>query len=86
MEQDDDFKLPLQLFAICVDDSLPTVFTPDNWIKRGKMYKVAYLGTALNISEEAVGITDSKNQPIFPSDQYKTFKAERFTFITICLN
>jgi len=74
-----------QLYAECIDDTLPK-FTPENWIKKDRWYKVKQWTDALNTDGVAITITDSKNNEIHPSNSMSAFKSERFIIHTICLN
>ena len=75
----------MQLFAECIDDSLPS-FTPDNWIKKGKWYKVKHYADALNTDGLAITICNNKDEVIEPSSTMSSFKFERFTIHVLCLN
>lgn len=75
----------VNVFAFCIDDSLPK-FKPTNWIKRNKLYKLKYITDSLNTSEKAVTITDGSGQEINPTDDIRAFKSERFHFFQIILN
>jgi len=74
-----------QVFAQCVDDSLPS-FTPDEWIERGKIYKVKYFVESLNVDDMAVTITDDIGEEIHPSPSMFSFKSNRFNIFHVCLN
>lgn len=74
-----------QLFAECVDDSLPK-FKPDNWIVQGRWYKVKYLADALNTDGIALTITNNKDEIIEPSSTMSSFKFNRFIIHEVCLN
>ena len=76
----------IQLFAECIDDSLPKKFTPDNWIKNKRWYKVKYFAEALNTDGSAITITNNKDEEIRPSPSMASFKAERFIIHEVCLN
>jgi predicted transglutaminase-like protease len=75
----------VNVYAFCIDDSLPK-FKPDNWIKKNKLYKLKYITDSLNTSEMAVTIMDSSGNEINPTDSIKAFKSERFQFFQIILN
>ena len=75
----------IQLFAECIDASLPK-FTPDNWVEENKWYKVKYIAEALNTDGIAVTITNSKDEVIEPSSTMSSFKSERFILHEVCLN
>ena len=74
-----------QLYAECIDDSLPK-FIPDNWIKKDRWYKVKYFAEALNTDGKAITITDRFNEEIHPSNTHFAFTDNRFIIHTICLN
>ena len=81
-------KVPLpytQMFAVCIDDSLPK-FKPDNWIKKGKWYNIKYFAESLNTDGVAVTITDKRGNVIEPSTSMSAFKLERFVIKTLFLN
>jgi len=74
-----------QLYAECIDDSLPK-FTPNQWVKQNRWYKVKYFAESLNTDTMAITITDRMNNEIIPSDSISAFKIERFILHEICLN
>jgi len=74
-----------QLYAICVDDSLPK-FKPDNWVKKNRWYKVKWFAESLNVDDIAVTITDKDDNIIEPSSSMSAFKVSRFIIHEICLN
>lgn len=81
-------KIPIpiyQLYAECIDDSLPK-FQPDNWVKKGRWYKVKWFTDALNTDDIAVTITDKNDNIIEPSSSMSAFKVSRFIIHDICLN
>lgn len=75
----------VNVFAFCIDDSLPK-FKPEQWVKKNRLYKLKYVTDSLNTEEMAVTITDKNNNEINPSDSVKAFKSERFIFFQIILN
>ena len=75
----------IELYAICIDDSLPK-FTPDQWIKHGRLYKVKHFTDSLNTSGTAITIVDKNNNVIKPNESMFSFKEERFQIIPISLN
>lgn len=76
----------IELYAICIDDTPPEKFTPENWIEKDKLYKVQYISDALNVSTTAVTIVDSKGKLVLPNETYSAFKIERFILFDIVLN
>lgn len=75
----------MQVFAICIDDSLPK-FTPDAWIEKDRWYKVKHFAHSLNTDGLAVTITNNKGEEINPSNSMSSFIEKRFIFEEICLN
>jgi hypothetical protein len=75
----------VEIFAFCIDDSLPK-FKPDNWVKKNKLYRLKYMAESLNTSEMAITIMDRNGDEINPSDSIKAFKSERFILFPIFLN
>lgn len=75
-----------QVFARCVDDTLPNKFTPDSWIEKGKIYKVKYFVESLNTDNICITITNNAGEEIHPSDSIFSFKIDRFEIFDICLN
>lgn len=76
-----------QLYAECIDDSIPNKLTPDAWIKQGNWYKIKhFVENSLNTDGSTVTITDKDNNEIRPSETIWSFKPERFKIHHICLN
>lgn len=75
----------VDIFAFCIDDSLPK-FKPDNWVKKHKLYRLKYMAESLNTNEMAITIMDKNGDEINPSDSIKAFKSERFILFQIFLN
>lgn len=75
----------VDVFAFCIDDSLPK-FKPDKWVKKNRCYRLKYITDSLNTEEMAITICDSKGEEINPSDTIKAFKSERFTFFQVFLS
>lgn len=75
----------VDIFAFCIDDSLPK-FKPDNWVKKNKLYRLKYMAESLNTNEMAITIMDKNGDEINPSDSIKAFKSERFILFQIFLN
>ena len=75
----------VDIFAFCIDDSLPK-FKPDNWVKKNKLYRLKYMAESLNTNEMAITIMDRNGNEINPSDSIKAFKSERFILFQIFLN
>lgn len=73
------------VYAYCIDDSLPR-FTPDNWVKRDRVYKVKWFAEGLNTDSTAVTIADNKGEVIHPSDSMSAFKVDRFIIFQFILN
>lgn len=77
----------IQVFAKCVDDSLPISFKPNQWIKKDKIYKVKYIAEPLNVTEgEAITITNDKGIEISPSESIGAFRSDRFETFEVFLN
>lgn len=75
----------VNIFAFCIDDSLPK-FKPDRWVKKHKLYKLKYIAESLNTNEMAITIVDKEGNEINPSENIKAFKSERFILFQIFLN
>lgn len=76
----------IQMYALCIDDTLPK-FTPIDWIKKDKLYRVKQFANALNLSEgEAVTITDASGAVLRPSPSHGSFNTMRFHFFEVVLN
>ena len=75
----------IQMFAVCVDDSLPK-FKPDNWIKKNHWYNIKHFANSLNTDVMAVTITDKKGKIIKPSSTMYAFRLDRFIVKSIYLN
>lgn len=75
----------IQLYAECIDDSLPK-FKPDNWIAKDRWYKIKHFAESLNTDGLAVTITNKQGEVIEPSSTMSSFKETRFKIHSICLN
>ena len=75
----------IQLYAFCIDDSLPK-FKPDSWIKKNRLYKVKHYAESLNTDSIALTVMDKDNNIIHPSPSMSAFKIDRFELMMTYLN
>lgn len=76
----------IDAIIVCIDDENPPA-NAENWIEKGKMYKLKGATPAENCDELSYIITDNAGKIIKPSKEISGFKASRFKFaFELCKN